>query len=461
MILGELSLVGGVTLAMQSELLALAKQGNPDAIAALMNEALQGKGITIEASVQDHWLHLLMESTEPLEEERILPALRKAMQDLNAPSIAWVKVYAGLTDEQMPLWTHEFAIKGATQGGTSSSAPDSDQRVQSDDSFTFSHHLKDMGGAPRSQVEPPLENDSTATRSSKRLSYTNGLALLIVGLVVIIGGSLGWLRSRQADLVQRSQQLVATLGQPGRATSLQQLETHQRQLRSSLESLKATAPWLGLEPERSQQIAILNTHLAAVNQKLKVEQQALAQLKMAQQLSARAHYQVAKSPTAQSYALAQQQLKTAIALLEGIPPQSLIATQAQSDLAAYRQYYQAPDTLGGDATPLVAPDPSTQSLVPSGAPQVSAPIRLTLSTTGESWMAIIVDGQVQYEGIPESGSRQTWAAQEELVIQIGNAGAVEVAFKDETPRVLGELGEVVELTYTPNGLVDIPSSDDR
>lgn len=47
--------------------LSAAKQGNPQAIAALMNRSLQPKGITAKAKLTDGCLHVMLEGLSSLE----------------------------------------------------------------------------------------------------------------------------------------------------------------------------------------------------------------------------------------------------------------------------------------------------------------------------------------------------------------------------------------------------------
>jgi hypothetical protein len=49
----------------QPDLLALAKQGNPKAIAALLNRSLQAKGITAKAKLKENgYLQVMLESSQ-------------------------------------------------------------------------------------------------------------------------------------------------------------------------------------------------------------------------------------------------------------------------------------------------------------------------------------------------------------------------------------------------------------
>ncbi|MEL4894092.1 helix-turn-helix domain-containing protein [Crocosphaera sp. Alani8] len=75
-------------------------------------------------------------------------------------------------------------------------------------------------------------------------------------------------------------------------------------------------------------------------------------------------------------------------------------------------------------------------------------ITAALQLEGDSWLQVKVDGEVEYEGILQEGEEESWNAEENLTIRVGNAGVVKLSVNDEPAEVIGELGEVktVELT---------------
>ena len=110
----------------------------------------------------------------------------------------------------------------------------------------------------------------------------------------------------------------------------------------------------------------------------------------------------------------------------------------------------------------VPPAPSPTSVTPtspsppvavSPSPQVTpkpAELRAQVELTGQSWLQVVVDGQVVFEGILNPGATERWTAQKTLVLAAGNAGAVQVRVNDGSPQPLGAPGEVKEVTLTPD-----------
>lgn len=96
----------------QSQLLNLAKQGNPQAIAALMNSVLEPKGVTTTAQLTDDCLSIMVQSEKPLNQAAIVSFIRSGIGALGATSICKVKVSAQKAGE-LPLWTEEFQLGSA------------------------------------------------------------------------------------------------------------------------------------------------------------------------------------------------------------------------------------------------------------------------------------------------------------------------------------------------------------
>ena len=102
------------------------------------------------------------------------------------------------------------------------------------------------------------------------------------------------------------------------------------------------------------------------------------------------------------------------------------------------------------------PKKSTQPVaVPaqrSTSPSSAAPIEAALNLTQESWVQVIVDGKTAFEGTLTQGTKRTWTAKKELTLLAGNAGGVVVAVNRKPAKPLGQVGEVKEVTFTPESL---------
>lgn len=97
--------------ATQPNLLELAKQGNANAIAALINRQLQPKGITvIKSAVKDGCLQLMLQADYVPEQQPLVAFIHKGMMNLRTESITKVKIYGQQTGDEFPAWSQEIEL---------------------------------------------------------------------------------------------------------------------------------------------------------------------------------------------------------------------------------------------------------------------------------------------------------------------------------------------------------------
>lgn len=94
----------------QPNLLELAKQGNPKAIAALMNRQLQPKGITAKVAFKDHYLQILLEATKVPPQQACITFLQDGLNRLGITKIDKAKVYGKQIGEDFPEWHQEILL---------------------------------------------------------------------------------------------------------------------------------------------------------------------------------------------------------------------------------------------------------------------------------------------------------------------------------------------------------------
>lgn len=102
-----------------------------------------------------------------------------------------------------------------------------------------------------------------------------------------------------------------------------------------------------------------------------------------------------------------------------------------------------------------APEKMTPQLAianPDATADSSAPpVELKVSVKKEAWVKVTGDGEILYEGVLSTGKETTWTAEEALTLRTGNAGGVVVEHNQQSPTVLGNVGEVKEVRYFPEG----------
>jgi cytoskeletal protein RodZ len=77
-------------------------------------------------------------------------------------------------------------------------------------------------------------------------------------------------------------------------------------------------------------------------------------------------------------------------------------------------------------------------------------VQIGLTLKEKSWIRVVADGKVQYEGELPQGSQRTWIAQGELTVKAGNAGGVLVSVNKQQAKQLGEPGKVKQVTIAAN-----------
>lgn len=104
-------------------------------------------------------------------------------------------------------------------------------------------------------------------------------------------------------------------------------------------------------------------------------------------------------------------------------------------------------------TPTVSPSPTP---TPSPSPTVVYDgVNLLLAFEADSWLEVTVDGTRIVPGeVVGAGETRLYEADGEVKVRFGNAGGVIVEFNGQNLGPAGASGQVVSITFTPDGPVD-------
>ena len=94
----------------QQNILELAKQGDAQAIASLMNRQLQPKGITAKATIKDSCLQIMLLFDETPNQKALVESIRKGLTGLKIISIERVKIFAKKIEEDFPAWSQDLIL---------------------------------------------------------------------------------------------------------------------------------------------------------------------------------------------------------------------------------------------------------------------------------------------------------------------------------------------------------------
>lgn len=107
----------------QSDLRALAQQGNPQAIALWLNPTLQPHGVTAKVMIRADLLKVLLVADRPFDQEAFVELLQQQIRELKLPNIECIKVYCQRSEddrfavssrENRPVSIAEFSLTPAS-----------------------------------------------------------------------------------------------------------------------------------------------------------------------------------------------------------------------------------------------------------------------------------------------------------------------------------------------------------
>ena len=141
-------------------------------------------------------------------------------------------------------------------------------------------------------------------------------------------------------------------------------------------------------------------------------------------------------------------------ILVGLPVALLLAFLGMRDTTV------ADDTVDSTPPAVVEAPPSSARVEPSpGSVQkppvatlqvaADAPLTLVLRPRDECWVSLTIDGNLVFSRVMRPGESAAYDADAEIILRIGDAGAFGFALNNRDGRSLGDSGEVVTATITP------------
>lgn len=75
----------------------------------------------------------------------------------------------------------------------------------------------------------------------------------------------------------------------------------------------------------------------------------------------------------------------------------------------------------------------------------SESINIGITVKASSWIRVVTDGKMAFEGVLPPGAKRNWNAQEQLMIKTDNAGGVLMSINHEQAKQMGETGKNREI----------------
>ncbi len=163
-----------------STVMTQAKQGNPAAIATLLNRSLQPRGITATAQLEGTCLTIELTSAHPIPQATAIAFLQQGMERLQPRRMQSVFVCAQLHQADEFAWMETFTLGDSTLPPAAPIPPDEDVTLMLSSREPES---------PPIQEQPKLEQRPVASAIARQrppASSSKGIEALIIGFVAAI-----------------------------------------------------------------------------------------------------------------------------------------------------------------------------------------------------------------------------------------------------------------------------------
>ena len=136
----------------EQSILELAKLGNANAIADLMNQSLQQKGVSCKVKISGDRLYVFVESSHK-DRQAVVALIRQGTINLNVKSLKIVKIYGRQLGENTAAWNEEFDL--VSQAKTPSPASFSHVETNGNDNSIKHQSLSKLDGLKPKNPQPP------------------------------------------------------------------------------------------------------------------------------------------------------------------------------------------------------------------------------------------------------------------------------------------------------------------
>lgn len=172
-----------------STVMTQAKQGNPNAIATLLNQALQPKGITATAQLEGNCLTIELSSAHPITQSSTVAFIKQGLNRLQPRRIHTVFVCTQIGQADEFAWMETFDLEGMAHRSTATVPAEPSPEPLS--SATLQPNPRETAiapPAPSHQPRTPRHPSDPATAHKRQTGGipVKGVEALLIGLVAAI-----------------------------------------------------------------------------------------------------------------------------------------------------------------------------------------------------------------------------------------------------------------------------------
>jgi hypothetical protein len=147
----------------QQNLIALAKQGNPEAISELINRSLKPKGILAKVDRKDDTLIIKIESSKALNQDSLIKFLHSGILKLEIGEINILEISGKQIEGKVPVWNQKIHLKPSVKPALSKDVDS--QKIK----------VEDVSEKTRFNIEKVIREN-----------------WLVIGLATVVIGFAGW-----------------------------------------------------------------------------------------------------------------------------------------------------------------------------------------------------------------------------------------------------------------------------
>ena len=105
-------------------------------------------------------------------------------------------------------------------------------------------------------------------------------------------------------------------------------------------------------------------------------------------------------------------------------------------------------------TPTAGSQPGSSGTVPVAG----RAIVVTAQATDRSWVRVVSDGSVVFEGFVSAGDHEVWQGRHQVTVRVGNASALDLSVNGQSVGRLGNPGDVADRTFSVSAPSSAPAS---
>ena len=150
-------------------ILQLAKQGDPKAIAVLLNRHLNQQKVVTKVVSKEDCLKILVEADQLPQEEAICSFIEKGISRLNPTGITTINVYGKINSEEKPSWQRKIALSSLIVSSEDiKSSPNFPARANDENQLTKNVSISDSSAQNISVKSHSLKKNDTKSLDSAR-----------------------------------------------------------------------------------------------------------------------------------------------------------------------------------------------------------------------------------------------------------------------------------------------------